>query len=234
MKRMDGECHSAPPLSRIIVPWPVGVHLGRMNRRKATLSLALAGASMLLLGLALWWASPLDLSLHHRLLLVRGGAGVRQALWLASLGGLLVMGPVALAVVGWLFWRKRAGQALWLFATVASGRLVVEGVKLLVQRPRPPIADRLELVTSWSFPSSHSAGTMMTCVALALLYGRSAGWVAALLAALAIGWSRAALGVHWPSDVLAGWGFGLLWVGVAAPWMPLTKSPLPSSRERVG
>ena len=200
-----------------------------MSHRKATWPLAIAGAIFLLLGLVLWWAAPLDLSLHHRLLLVRGGVGVRQALWLTSLGGLLVMGPVALVVVGGLLWRKLAEQALWLFVTVASGRLVVEGVKLIVQRPRPPIADRLEWVTSWSFPSSHSAGTMMTCAALALLWGRPAGWGAALLAALAIGWSRAALGVHWPSDVLAGWGFGLLWVGAASRWMPdartKTRSP---------
>jgi membrane-associated phospholipid phosphatase len=205
-----------------------------MSYRKATLPLVVAGTLLLLLGLVLWWAAPLDLSLHHRLLLVGGGAGVRQALWLTSLGGMLVMGPIALTMVGWLLWRRQAGQALWLFVAIASGRLVVEGVKLLVERPRPPIVDRLERVTSWSFPSSHSAGTMMTCAALALLWGRPVGWIAARSAALAIGWSRAALGVHWPSDVLAGWGFGLLWVGVAAPWMPLTKSPLPSSRERVG
>jgi undecaprenyl-diphosphatase len=191
-----------------------------MSHCKAPLPLVVAGTILLLLGLALWWAPPLDLSLHHRLLLVRGGAGVRQALWLTSLGGLLVMGPVALAATGWLLWRKQAGQALWLLLTVASGRLVVEGVKLLAQRPRPPVIDRLEWVTSWSFPSSHSAGTMMTCAALALLWGRPAGWVAALFAALAIGWSRAALGVHLPSDVLAGWGFGLLWVGMAAQWIP--------------
>ena len=200
-----------------------------MSHRKALPPLAVAGMILLLLGLALWWAAPLDLSLHHRLLLVRGGAGVRQALWLTSLGGLLVMGPVAIAVIGWLLWRRQAGQALWLFCTVASGRLVVEGVKLLVQRPRPPVVDRLERVTSWSFPSSHSAGTMMTCTALALLWGRPTGWMAALSAALAIGWSRAALGVHWPSDVLAGWGFGLLWIGAASRWMPIaqtkTRSP---------
>ena len=199
-----------------------------MDRR-----LLIAGGILVLLGLLLWAAGPVDLAIHHAMLLARQGWAVRQALWFTSLGGLLVMGPVALVVAGWLFWHRRGREALWLVLTIASGRLVVEGVKLLVQRPRPPIADRLELVTSWSFPSSHSAGTMMTCAALAMLWGRPAGWIAALLVAGAIGWSRVALGVHWPSDVLAGWGFGLLWVGVAARWRP-TKSPLPLSRERVG
>ncbi|MBA2935338.1 phosphatase PAP2 family protein [Sphingomonas sp. CGMCC 1.13654] len=199
-----------------------------MDRR-----LPFAGFVLLSLGLLLWAAHPVDLAIHHVALLDRRSWAVRQALWFTSLGGLLVMGPVALLAAGGLFWRRRGGEALWLVLTIMSGRLLVEGVKLLVQRPRPPIADRLEWVTSWSFPSSHSAGTMMTCVALSMLWGRTAGWIAALFAAVAIGWSRVALGVHWPSDVLAGWGFGLLWVGAAVRWAP-QKSPLPPSQERVG
>ncbi len=182
--------------------------------------LLVAGTLLMLAGLLLWWAAPVDLAIHHAAGLARQGWAARQALWFTSLGGLLVMGPVALLAAGWLLWRRRKDEAVWLVLTIASGRLVVEGVKLLVQRPRPPIADRLELVTSWSFPSSHSAGTMITCVALAMLWGRPAGWIAALIAAGAIGWSRVALGVHWPSDVLAGWGFGLLWVGAASRWRP--------------
>ena len=182
--------------------------------------LVIVGGVLLLAGLLLWRVHPVDLAIHQGAALVRQGWAARQALWFTSLGGLLVMGPVALAVAGWLFWRRRGREAAWLMITIVSGRLMVEGVKLLVQRPRPPIADRLEWVTSWSFPSSHSAGTMMTCAALALLWGRPAGWIAALLAAVAIGWSRVALGVHWPSDVLAGWGFGLLWVGAASRWRP--------------
>lgn len=181
--------------------------------------LLLAGTALILLGLLLWAAAPADLALHHALQLDRQDGWVRRVVWFTALGGLLVMGPVALAAVAWLGWRRRWRVALWLFATVASGRLVVEGVKLLAHRPRPPAIDRLEWVTSWSFPSSHSAGTTMTCAALALLWGRREGWIAALAVAAAIGWSRAALGVHWPSDVLAGWGFGLAWVGAAARWL---------------
>jgi undecaprenyl-diphosphatase len=190
-----------------------------MDRR-----LVMAGTVLLVLGLLLWAMAPIDLAIHHVALLARQGWAARQVRWFTTLGGLLVMGPVALACAGWLFWRRRGAEALWLILTIAIGRLVVEGVKLLVQRPRPPVADRLEWVTSWSFPSSHSAGTMMTGMALALLWDRPAGWMAASIAAIAIGWSRAALGVHWPSDVLAGWGFGMLWVGMAARWRPDTRT----------
>ncbi len=175
-----------------------------------------AGFALFAAGLALWHVSALDGALHRGLLLDAGGRWVRVTLWLSVLGGFLVMGPAALAAVAWLAWRGERARALWLFAMIASGRLVVEGIKLLVQRPRPSLADRLEDVSSWSFPSSHSAGTMMTVAALALLAGgRGRTWLAAILVAGAVGWSRVALGVHWPSDVLAGWGFGLAWVGAA-------------------
>lgn len=178
--------------------------------------LLVAGLALFAAGLALWQAHMFDLALHRALLLDRGGLWVSWTLGLSVLGGFLVMGPVALAVVAWLAWRGQRARALWLFATITSGRLLVEGIKLLVQRPRPPVADRLEDINSWSFPSSHSAGTMMTAAALALLAGgRTPAWLAALAAAGAVGWSRIALGVHWPSDVLAGWGFGLVWVGAA-------------------
>ena len=184
--------------------------------RRSSSELIVNGLILFAAGLALWHVQAFDLWLHHGLLLDAASPGVQAALWLSVLGGLLVMGPVALATVAWLVWRGERRQALWLFATITSGRLLVEGIKLLVQRPRPALAERLAEVGSWSFPSSHSAGTMMTAAALALLAGgRRRMWLAVLAAAGAVGWSRVALGVHWPSDVLAGWGFGLAWVGAA-------------------
>ncbi len=98
------------------------------------------------------------------------------------------MGPVALAVTLLLLVRGERREALWLFATIAVGRLIVEGGKELVHRPRPPIADRLEHVTSWSFPSSHSAGTMMTALAIALV--ARGGWAGLLVAMLAAAHDR--------------------------------------------
>ncbi|WBO22419.1 phosphatase PAP2 family protein [Sphingomonas abietis] len=191
-----------------------------MDMRLPAVRLILAGAALLLTGLLLWWLVPVDSAVHHAALLARQGWAVRPARWLSALGGLTGMGPIALVAVALLVWRGPRGTGLWLLFTLASGRLVVEGIKLIVQRPRPPLADRLESVTSWSFPSSHSAGTMMTCIALAALWRRPAGWWGACLLAAAVGWSRIALGVHWPSDVLAGWGFGLLWIGAALRWKP--------------
>ncbi len=176
-----------------------------------------AGAILLLAGVALWrFDPPLDAALLASAKLDWTQPFARHVAWFTVLGGFAVLGPVALLVVGWLAARRRSAEALWLFGTIASGRIIVEATKLLAQRPRPPVVDSLEIVTSYSFPSSHSAGTMLTCMAIALLMPRR--WPAvtlALLAALAIGWSRIALGVHYPSDVIAGLGFGLLWAATA-------------------
>lgn len=194
-----------------------------MSTRHSAIFLIAAGIVTIAAGLLLWHSPATDLALHRAL---RVSADTRDIALLSSLGGLAVMGPVALAVAGWLAWRGDRRRAWWLVATIVSGRLVVEGLKLIVQRPRPPVPDRLELVTSWSFPSSHSAGATMTLLAFALLSGgRWPAMCGALLAAGVIGWSRVALAVHWPSDVLAGWGCGMLWVGMA--WR-LAPSPPPA------
>jgi undecaprenyl-diphosphatase len=183
-----------------------------MTDRKAFLMIG-AGLLLMLAGAACWWLGA-DLTLHH--MLRAAGPTAARIVFLSGLGGFATMGPVAVGALAILLWRRRMIDAVWLLLTIAIGRLAVEGMKLVVMRPRPPQGDWLEIVKSWSFPSSHSAGTMMTCVALALLFGRgNRSMIAALLAALAIGWSRVALGVHWPSDVLAGWGFGLAFVGLS-------------------
>ncbi len=180
--------------------------------RQATL-LIVGGALMSAAALTCWWFG-LDARLHRSLHLSPALAPIFVRL--TALGGFAVMGPIALIGCAFLIARKRRADATWLFLTIAIGRLGIEGVKLVLARPRPPTADWLTSVSSWSFPSSHSAGTMMTCVALALLFGRGDGAIlAALLAGLFIGWTRVALGVHWPSDVFAGWGIGLLWLGVS-------------------
>ncbi|RYD95575.1 MAG: phosphatase PAP2 family protein [Sphingomonadales bacterium] len=189
-----------------------------------------AGLILLLAGGGLWWFGP---SFDHRLFdLAKLGAGDRfaaPALLLSTIGGLAWLGPLAFAFVLWLIWRKRPAEALWLLLTVASGRLLVEALKLGFDRPRPPMADRLTIVTSLSFPSSHSAGSMLTALALAMIFtvrGHTL-FVPAIAFACAVGWSRMALGVHWPADVLAGLGFGMLWVAMARRW--LFKARLPSS-----
>lgn len=197
-----------------------------MDRDRLKLTFVLVSAVLIAAGVACW-QSGLDLPLHRALRLA-SNAWDRPVRWLSTLGSLRVVGPLGLVVALALAMRGRRAEALWLALTLAGGRLAVEGIKLAVMRPRPPLADRLALVSSWSFPSAHSAGTMMTCLAIALVTGGGARRVLpALAVALAIGWTRVALAVHWPGDVLAGWGFGMLWIGAALRWLP-RRRPAPA------
>lgn len=193
------------------------------NAMRLSSILVLAGLCMLVAGLSLWLLAPrLDLLLFEQVRLDAGGDGVAAFQSLTAIGGFAALGPLALLVVAALIVRRHYVEALWLFATIASGRLLVEALKALIARPRPPLAERLTEVSSLSFPSSHAAGTLLTWLAIAMLFPALRKWLLpfALLMAAGIGWSRIALGVHWPSDVLAGYGLALLWVGVASRWLP--------------
>ena len=185
------------------------------------LALLLVGLLLTATGIACW-ASGADLALAPLLRLHRGGALVPIAIGLSTVGGFGVAGPVALLVALLLALRRHVADAVWLVATIASGRLFVEALKLAVVRSRPDLIDRLQVVSSWSFPSSHSAGSMLTVLSLALLWRRPVALLPALLFGIAVGWSRLALGVHWPGDVLAGWGIALAWAALAARWLPPT------------
>lgn len=136
-----------------------------------------------------------------------------------ALGGGVILTIVVLLAAGLL-----AVQRLWLSAAATlaasiSGGLVVSLVKTEVARPRPDLVDHLVQVSNMSFPSGHSANSAIVYLTLAGLASQvtvSAAarryiLVMAILMVGAIGCSRVYLGVHWPSDVLAGWSFGTLW-----------------------
>ena len=134
---------------------------------------------------------------------------------LTQLGGAPVLLTLAGAITVITAFRDRS-SAVAIAATVLGGRLLIELVKLGVDRPRPAIDAHPVAVFSQSFPSAHAGNSMITYGAIALFAlperWRSAGLAAALPLGLAIGSTRPVLGVHWPSDVLGGWCLGLLWL----------------------
>ncbi len=98
-----------------------------------------------------------------------------------------------------------------------SGAGLAEAQKYSIARVRPDVEPHLVVVKTSSFPSGHAANSMIFYLALALVLTAGTRWhrpaaVAAVLLSLLIGTSRVMLGVHWPSDVVGGWAFGLLWV----------------------
>jgi undecaprenyl-diphosphatase len=138
---------------------------------------------------------------------------------ITALGGGTVIPLVTAIVLGHL-WLARRGHAGWLvLASVAGGILVTSLLKHEFARERPALVPHLVRVSSLSFPSGHSVLSAVTYLTLCALLARTTRdrltkvyylAVATFLAGT-IGLSRVYLGVHYPTDVLAGWCAGIAW-----------------------
>jgi len=142
----------------------------------------------------------------------------RMAAGLTNLGGAYVTLGVASAASLYLLARRLPARALLLAATVLLERSLVDGLKEWIGRPRPQF-DVSWLPPSLAFPSGHSANSMTAFLALALIAAppalRRTAVVSAIALSVMVGLTRLCLGVHWPSDVIGGWAFGLLAVAAA-------------------
>ena len=129
---------------------------------------------------------------------------------------LLILASVVGAV--WLWFAGHRHLAPAFFAITAFARVFTEGQKYWIARARPDLEPHLVIVKSMSFPSGHATSSMVFFVMLALVLTerhrrwRAAAAALAIVVALAVGTSRVMLGVHWPSDVVGGWAFGMLWL----------------------
>jgi undecaprenyl-diphosphatase len=178
---------------------------------------------LLAFGLAAVWllafvegTGPLDRALLSALYAGHRPAIAEAARVLTLFGSGYVVTTIVVVAAAALAARNHPRVALILLAGNFIGRMLVEVQKYEFGRIRPDLNPHLVTVYTMSFPSAHSSNAMLTYVAMALLLVRDERrrvyWAAsALVLTFLIGLSRVMLGVHWPSDVLAGWSFGALW-----------------------
>lgn len=176
-------------------------------------------ASLAAIWLAMLWfgGGPLDQRIYEALYAGHRPLLAAIARGFTALGEPTVLIGAGVACALWLWWAGRHRLAVVLVAIVALGRGLSEIQKYMIARPRPALETHLVLVKTSSFPSGHATSSMIFFLSLALALTAGTRWhraaaAGAILLSLCIGLSRVMLGVHWPSDVIGGWAFGLLWV----------------------
>jgi undecaprenyl-diphosphatase len=138
---------------------------------------------------------------------------------ITALGGVTILTLITLCAVGFLLVAGKRTTALLAIVAVVGGTLLSNAMKLIFARPRPDLVAHSVDVHTPSFPSGHAMLSAVIYLTLgALIAGvardpRRRLYVlgVAVLLTLAIGVSRVYLGVHYPTDVLAGWAAGAVW-----------------------
>lgn len=144
---------------------------------------------------------------------------LQGAIDISALGGFTLLWLIGLAGTVFLLLRGRRHEAVWLVASFAGSSLLNLWLKSLFHRARPQLVPHLADTFNASFPSGHAMSAAAAYLTLAIMLAETQPQrsirvfllaVATVLVVL-IGCSRVYLGVHWPSDVIAGWCIGSVW-----------------------
>jgi len=204
----------------------------RIDRRKAIVVAAICWAGF---ALTVWLVATGRTGGFDKpgLLVWRTGAGLapkgpkfllESVRDLTSLGGVLLRNLVAIGAVTALLFLRLRREAILLALTVVGAWIVEWFIKGLVGRPRPEIVPHLTEAGGASFPSGHAFNSAVVYIAVALAFATLSAREsvrltiigAAIVLSLLIAWTRVWLGVHFPSDVIAGWLGGAGWAFLAA------------------
>jgi membrane-associated phospholipid phosphatase len=163
-------------------------------------------------------STRLDSRITTRLVAGRTGTLTSIANGFSRVGSTSVLLPLVLVIADLLVWRRRFVLAGLLVLAWGGSIGLYDLTKPVVNRPRPPVSVHLATAAGSSFPSGHATQSLATFAALAAVVAvlwrpaRVAGWVVAALVVAGVGWSRVYLGMHWATDVAAGWLIGAAWV----------------------
>ncbi|GAB0106417.1 hypothetical protein JMUB6875_54010 [Nocardia sp. JMUB6875] len=220
---------SAPPAQEAAPPTHLPIRYPDRTLIGVLVTLALTAAILVLTCVVLWYNGPagpdspwLQWFIDHRT-----ETWTTVAKGVSTAGDTISVTIYSTLAVVLLAWRRYWEQAILIaIAALGAGALTYFG-KLLIGRDRPPVIDHLVTETNHSYPSGHALGSTVVIgilMAVALpVWGRATRVAAVVLATvfvIAVGLSRLYLGVHWPTDVLAGWLVGLCWISFCLTVLP--------------
>ena len=142
----------------------------------------------------------------------------RIFLFFTALGDPPTVVTIFIITIVWLAMKKRYADGIRFTIVCVGGVLINQVMKLFFAKPRPELWLRLITEISFSFPSGHAVGSMVVYGFIAYILAKKMqqhkqyAYAAAFLLIIAIGLSRLYLGVHYPTDIIAGYGIGFLWL----------------------
>jgi undecaprenyl-diphosphatase len=138
---------------------------------------------------------------------------------ITALGGIALLSLLTITITGFLILEKKYHAAFYLLVATCGGGIISTVLKHFVNRDRPALVPHHSFVSSTSFPSGHSMLSAIVYLTLGALLARYTTdrklrlyfLAVALTMTFMVGVSRVYVGVHWPTDVLAGWTAGAVW-----------------------
>jgi undecaprenyl-diphosphatase len=169
------------------------------------------------------WAPGFDLQTLQAIAGHRDATLTTIAGVVTNAGSFALLAPLSIAFLLLRRWKRPADDIALVVIAAGSAALPIV-TKLIVARPRPTL-EHLSHLTSLSFPSEHTtqAAAVYLTIAIMLSKGLNRGWrelviMIAVLIAFAVAWSRVYLGVHYPTDVIAGLLLGWSWALLVFHW----------------
>jgi undecaprenyl-diphosphatase len=187
---------------------------------------SLAAAALVLLGVVTGATDAIDLKIFAGVHRLNAGSEVVSPGWateavrdISALGSFAVLTCAVVLVAACLLALRRYHLATVLIASAILATVISTLLKLVMDRKRPSLVEHAVITYTQSFPSGHALLTAAIILPMAVLLSRTVAVPAArltmiisgLIITFMVGLSRIYLGVHWPTDVLAGWCIGIFW-----------------------